>query len=268
MELTLTQWSALGLGLLLLAQGARDGYRRGPVRQLAAWVALAVAVAAGWLLGAQLGPWLLDHTAVPWMLRGWAGAIATGTLAWLASLAWLWHLGRRAAGAEEPEHPVLGAVVGCWTGMLHAATLLLAICAWAGLDEAARAPSIARATWAVTTREHLAELPGLSWMHGYSPWPRQWVRLAQKGRKVLASPAASRRLMEQQPIRALASHPAFYTAWGDPEIKRLLREGAFWEAAHHPKARPLMDDENFQRQLLDLDLEVILDKSLIEKDPG
>ena len=71
-------------------------------------------------------------------------------------------------------------------------------------------------------------------------------------------------LVGEESVRALASHPSFYTAWGDPEVKQLIRRGQWLEAARHPRARQLLDDEGFQRQLLDTDLEVSLDKSLVK----
>lgn len=262
MDLTPTQWIALALALLLLVQGARGGYRRGPVRQLAGLLALLAAGAVGWLAGAPLGLWLLADSPVPWLLRESAGMVATGALVWLVALAWLWHLGRRSNGSEEAESPVMGAIVGCWTGILNVAVLILSICAWAGFNEAVLTPFAAERSWAAQTRQALAGLPGCAALGSYSPWPDAWVRVASKTRRTLGQPEASRRLMEQEPVRALASHPTFYTAWGDPDIKRLLREGSFWEAACHPKARPLLNDEAFQRQLLEIDLESLLDKSL------
>lgn len=262
MGLTLTQWVALAIALLLLVQGARGGYRRGPTRQLAGLMALLIAAAIGWLAGPPLGLWLLVDSPVPWMLREATGGIMIGALTWLAALAWLWHLGRRPSGSDEAENPVMGAFVGCWTGLLNIALLTLVLCAWAGLSETLLPPAAADRSWAVQSREALAGLPGCTRLAGYSPWPDSWVRVVKKARHVLAHPDASRRLMEQEPVRALASHPTFYTAWGDPDIKRLVREGDFWEAACHPKARPLLNDEAFQRQLLSVDLEALLDKSL------
>lgn len=268
MEPNLFQWCALALAVALLIQGARGGYRRGPIRQLAGVLALLISVVIGALLGPPLGLWLFADSLVPWALRETAGALATSAVAWLVALAVLWRLGRRPKGAEEAENPVLGAIVGCWTGLLNAGLLVLALTAWAGAEETLLdAPTAARTT-AVRGREALAELPGLGRLHGYSPWPGPWARLVQKSRRVLADPEASRHLMEQEPIRALASHPTFYTAWGDPEVKRLLRQGDFMGTAQHPKVRPLLNDENFQRQLLQLDLESAMDKALKKNKVG
>lgn len=268
MEPNLFQWCAMALGLALLIQGARGGYRRGPIRQLAGLLALLLSVGLGALIGPQLGPWLLADSLVPWVLRELMGVLATSALIWLVALSWLWHLGRRPKGAEEAESPVLGTIVGCWTGLLNAALLILMLAAWAGMNETLLDAGAAAQTTAVRGREALAELPGLGRLHGYSPWPETWARLVQKSRRVLSDPEASRRLMEQEPIRALASHPTFYTAWGDPEVKQRLRQGDFLGAAQHPKVRPLLNDEAFQRQLLDLDLESAMDKALKKNKAG
>lgn len=267
MHLSLTQWSAALVALALLIQGARNGYRRGPIRQLAGPLALLASALVGWLAGPTLGLALLTDSAVPWVLREGVGMLAVAVMTWLLALAWLWHIGRRPKGAEEAESPVLGSLVGCWTGLLNIALLVLALAAWAGLAEAMLRPEEATRHWAVETRAELARLPGAEGLGGFSPWPERWVRLLHKGREVLTNPEASRRLMEQDAVRALAANPSFYTAWGDPEIKQLLRQGQFLEVARHPKARPLLNDESFQRQLLQFDLENAMDKALMKSRP-
>lgn len=262
MQLNLTQWIGVLVGLALLIQGARAGYRRGPLRQLAGVLALIVAGVVGWLAGPTIGLALLADTWFPWMLREGAGILMMGLVVWLVALAWLWHLGRRPKGAEEAESPVLGAMVGCWTGLLDGALILLLVTGWAGLAETALRPEESAHSWAVETREALARLPGASALSGYSPWPESWARLLGKCRATFGNPEASRHLMEQERIRALAAHPSFYTAWGDPEIKMLLRQGRFLEAARHPKAHTVMNDEEFQRDLLKLNLENAVDEAL------
>lgn len=262
MNLSLTQWTGLLIGLGLLIQGARDGYRRGPIRQLASPLALLASALIGWLAGPAVGSAALADSSVPWLLRETVGMLGVGLLVWLVSLAWLWHIGRRPKGVEEAESPVLGSLVGCWTGLLNAATLVLILTAWAGTVEALQDREEASGHWAVVTRDGLAELPGCHGLAGYSPWPEHWRRMVDKARRVLANPEASKALMEQEGVRALAAHPTFYTAWGDPEIKSLLRQGHFVAAARHPKAHAVLNDEAFQRQLLSLDLESAMDKAL------
>lgn len=261
MTLSLTQSVGLILLLGLLIQGTWGGYRRGPVRQLAGLIALILAGLVGWLAGPPLGLAVLADSSVPWLLREPAGMLGLGLVVWLVALAWLWRVGRRPKGAEEAENPVLGAVVGCWTGLLNAAVLLLLLAAWAGWTEMLT-DNAERHHWSVRARDDLASLPGGEWLNGATPWPESWQRIVRKARRVLANPEASHRLMEQDPIRALAAHPTFYTAWGDPEVKRLLREGRLADALGHPKVKPLLNDEEFQRKLLNVNLEVSLDKAL------
>ena len=269
MTLSLIQAAALLTGLVLLIQGARNGYRRGPLRQLAGLLALAIASLVGWLAGPAVGQALLADTAMPWLLRAGVGMLAIAMTTWLAALALRWRAGRRPAGAEEAENPVLGSLVGCWTGLLNASLLVLALCGWAGWHETLLHPQAARQHWAVEAHEDLAALPGAGGLSGWSPWPERWGRLVHKAQAVLGNPEASRRLMEQESVRALATHPSFYTAWGDPEIKALLRQGRFIEAAQHPKARPLMNDEAFQTELLQVNLEDAMDKALAKvRSPG
>jgi hypothetical protein len=262
MSLTVTQWIAFSVALIFLIQGAYSGYKRGPIRQCAGIVALIVAVAVGWIFGGELGLLFLNDTIVPWLLRGPIGVIGLSALTWLLALSWLWFVGRRAKGAEETESPVLGALVGCWTGFMNCAFLLAVLTAWAGAREILSPATIAQQHWAVAARDDLSAIAGMDWVKGYSPWPESWKRIVRKGHQVLSSPEASRRLMEQEPIRALASHPTFYTAWGDPEVKRLAHNGSLGDLLEHPKVRPLLNDAAFQQQLIHTDLEVLLDKSL------
>lgn len=265
MTASLTQWVCLLVALALLIQGARGGYRRGPIRQLAGVLALLASALIGWLAGPALGLWLFADSAIPWMFREGAGMVVVALVTWLIALAWLWRAGRRPAGADEAESPVLGSIVGCWTGILNIAILVLALTAWAGLREMLCAPEEARAHWTVNVREELAGLPGAQSLSGFSPWPDRWARIIHKAGLALADPECSKRLMQQDAVRALASHPSFYTAWGDPDVKRLLRHGRWIEAAHHPKVLPLLNDEGFQRQLLGVDMELVLDKSLVKQ---
>jgi hypothetical protein len=262
MNLTITQWIGLGVALFFLIQGAYHGYQRGPIRQCASLVALVVALTLGWIFGGELGQLFLDNTIVPWLLRGVLGTLALTVLIWLLTLSWLWFVGRRAKGVEETESPVMGALVGCWTGLIHCALIVGVLSAWAGAREILSPPTVARQHWTVIARDELSDLPGMSWLKGYTPWPENWQRIARKGQQVLGNAEASRRLMEQEPIRALASHPTFYTAWGDPEVKRLAHAGSLGDLLEHPKVKPLLNDEAFQRQLIHTDLELLIDKSL------
>lgn len=262
MSLSLTQVTALLILLMLLIGGAWGGYRRGPIRQLAGVIALASAILIGWLAGPPLGLWLLTDTSVPWILRESVGIFFVALITWLIALSLLWYLGRRNPDTKESESPVLGAIVGCWTGLLNSAILLALLTTWAGVAETLLKPADAEQHWAVSTRQSLAELPGAGALSGYSPIPHRWQTLFTKFKRVMANPEASRRLMEQEPIRALATHPTFYTAWGDPEIKQLVRQGRLWAVLEHPSSRALLNDEPFQRELLQLDLEAAVDKAL------
>ena len=117
--LSVTVWVALVVLALLMVRGAWRGYRRGPMRQLAGPVALATGQLVGWLFGSDLGHACLQGTSYPWVLRGFTGVVVLTCLTGLACYALFWRLGRQPEGQTEAESPVLGSLVGCWTGLLY-----------------------------------------------------------------------------------------------------------------------------------------------------
>lgn len=262
MEPTLAQALALVLLVGMMAAGAAAGHRRGPARQLAGPLAGGVALLAAWLAGPSAGHALLGSVGVPWIFRTAGGMLLVFLATWLVVLAWLWRRGKPLAASGEPDNPVMGAMVGCWTGMLG---WLFLLATWGSVDawrrELAGPHDKETPAW-VGAMAEIAALPALGWLGRLPAWPESAVRLVKMSRQVMAEPASSRRLMADPRVRALASHPTFYTAWGDPEIKRLAQEGRYWTLLQHPKVQPLLEDEGFQRELAALDLEAVLGKAL------
>lgn len=259
MDLNLTQWLALaGMAGMMLA-GAAAGHRRGPGRQLAGPLAAAVALLLAWLGGPAAGHAALGSLGVPWIFRSAGGILAVFLVAWLAALAILWRLGKPAAASGEPDNPVLGAVVGCWTGLLG---WLAIVVAWGSVEAWRRelaGPGEPEARGGVMAE--VAGIPAMGWLGELPAWPESAVRVVKLSRRVMADPAKTRRLMADPRVRSLASHPSFYPAWGDPEVKALAQQGRYWTLLQHPKVQPLLDDEGFQRELAALDLEAVLGKA-------
>lgn len=261
MEPTLTQVLAAGALLGMIIAGAAAGHRRGPGRQLAGPVAGAVGLLAAWLAGPALGHATFGALGVPWIFRAAAGIAAVFLLTWLATVALLWRLGKPTASSGEPDRPVLGAVVGCWTGMLGWLAILVA---WGSVDAWRRelsGPGEEAAPGRGAVAE-VAALPLMGWLGNLPAWPDSAVRVVRLSRQVMADPVKSRRLMADPRVRALASHPSFYPAWGDPDVKSLAQKGHYWALLQHPKVQPLLEDEGFQRELASLDLEEVLGRAL------
>ncbi len=240
--------------------GARSGYHRGPLRQLAAPLAAIGAIAVAAWVGPDVGHAWLGELGVPWILRGPVGFLVVAALLWLALLAILWRAGRPLAATGESESPVMGAVTGCWTGAL---AWLLVLTSWGQHAAWQRELSPAPRQEPGAIGE-IARLPGLGWLGSMEAWPEKPREIVRAGRRVMADPAANRRLMENPRVRALASHPAFYTAWGDPEVKRLTRGGDYLTLLEHPKVKVLLADEGFQRELAAFDLIGALKQALRE----
>lgn len=258
---TWTQALALAGFVACLTLGARSGYRRGPVRQLATPLAAVGALALAAAFGPGLGHAWLGQLGVPWILRGPAGFLIFAAVAWLALLALIWRAGRPLAETGEAESPVMGAMVGCWTGGL---AWLAVMTTW-GQHEAWRrelGPRDPRGQ--ASSLAEIARLPGLGWLIEMEAWPETPREIIRAGRRVMADPEANRRLMQNPGVRALASHPTFYTAWGDPEVKRLAKSGDYLALMDHPKVSLLLADEGFQRELAAFDLLGALKQALRE----
>jgi hypothetical protein len=262
MELTLAQILALAALLTLMVGGAAAGHRRGPGRQLAGPLAGLLAMVVGWLAGPALGHAVLGMVGIPWIFRSAGGMLLAFLLAWLLTLMVLWRAGKPTASSGEPDNPVLGAIMGCWTGVFSWLAVLIA---WASVDawrrELAGAGELQELKRSGTIAE-VAALPALGWLGELPAWPDSAVRVVRMSREVMADPAKTRRLMADPRVRALASHPSFYPAWGDPEVKQLAQRGSYWALLQHPKVRPLLEDEGFQRELAAVDLEDLMSKSL------
>lgn len=260
-----TPWMLWLAGLvlaLLMARGAWRGYRRGPLRQLAGPFALSVGLVVGWLFGPDLGHSLLHGTSFPWLMRGAAGVIGLTCLTGLLVYGFAWWSDKRPEGADEAESPVLGAMVGCWTGLLYFCLLVLALVTVASLQELIAGPQAAQTHLSVQARNQIADTPLTHWLKDWTPIPDRQKKLIQQTRMLMADPEARRRLMAMPEMRGLASHPTFYQAWEDKKVRELLNNKDLSGFIDHPKVRAVLADEEFQKQADSLDLPAIFDRAL------
>jgi uncharacterized membrane protein required for colicin V production len=260
--LSATLWVALALLSLLMVRGAWRGYRRGPMRQLAGPVALATGQLVGWLFGSDLGHACLQGTSYPWMLRGITGVIVLSCLTGLASYALFWRLGRQPEGQKEAENPVLGALVGCWTGLLYFLILIVVLATVASVYDLFEKAGDSRRHWTVEIRNDLADTPFTADLKDWSPIPDKQRMLIRQTRRLMADPEARRRLMAQPEIRALAAHPTLYQAWEDKKVRELLNNNDLTGFIDHPKVRAVLADEQLQKEAEKVDLTKIIEQSL------
>jgi uncharacterized membrane protein (GlpM family) len=258
--------------------GTRRGYWRGPLRQLAPTFALLVAGAVAWLCGAAFGHWALKTTLVPWLLRGLIGALLLGAVVWLAVFAFAWRFGRSRFPNHlgEAESPVLGALVGCWTAILWTTAGFLLLCAaaavgqfWLNNTHGESGPVRTAVTQLVRVKNSLALVRGCGWLRNWNPLPRKVRRTLEKGILVVNTPGAQRRLSRLQPVRALATHPAFFPLRENEEIRELaFRKRDVEGLLAHPLVLRMLADEDFQRLLAGVDLEAFFDEALAATYPA
>lgn len=257
-----TLWVATALLAALMIRGAWRGYRRGPVRQLAGPAALTVGQLCGWLFGGELGHALLQGTAYPWMLRAATGVVGLACFSGLLCYALLWRLGRLPEGQEEAESPVLGALVGCWTGTLYFLLLVGLLASVASVHDLLARPGTPEKHWTMALRDELAATPLTRDLKDWSPIPDQQRTLIRQTRRLMADPEARRRLMAQPEIRALAAHPTLYQAWEDKKVRELLNNNDLSGFIDHPKVRAVLADEALQKEAEKADLAKIIDRAL------
>ena len=261
-DLSGTLWVALVILALLMIRGAWRGYRRGPLRQLAGPVALASGVLVGWLFGSDLGLAWLEGTTYPWMLRGLTGVVGLACATGLVCYALLWRLGRSPTDQKEAESPVMGALVGCWTGLLYFLILLALLATVASVYDLFEKPDDSRHHWSVEIRNDLAATPFTADLKDWSPIPAKQRTLIRQTRQLMANPEARRRLMAQPEIRALAAHPTLYQAWEDKKVRELLNNNDLTGFIDHPKVRAVLADEPLQKEAERVDLTKIIEQSL------
>ena len=255
-------WLAGLILAALMARGAWRGYKRGPWRQLAGPIALTLGLALGWAFGPDLGHSLLHGTAFPWLMRGAAGVVGLTCLTGLLIYGLAWWLGKRPEGVDEAENPILGSMVGCWTGLLYFCLIVLALATLASVQELVAGPKAASHYLSVRARNQIADTPLTAWLKSWTPIPDRQKKLIEQTRLLMADAEARKRLMAMPEIRALAAHPTFYQAWEDKKVRELLNDKDLSGFINHPKVRALLADEEFQKQADSLDLPAIFEQAL------
>jgi len=258
-----TLWGAAAILAALMVRGAWRGYRRGPLRQLAGPAALTIGQLSGWLFGGELGHALLQGTSYPWMLRGVTGVVGLACVSGLLGYALLWRLGRTPEGQDEAENPVLGALVGCWTGALYFLLLVGILASVASVYDLLARPGTPSRHWTVELRDELAATPLTQGLKDWSPIPDQQQTLIRQTRRLMADPEARRRLMAQPEIRALAAHPSAYQAWEDKKVRELLNNNDLSGFIDHPKVRAVLADEVLQKEAEKVDLARVIERALL-----
>lgn len=258
---------AIILLIFLMVRGAWRGYKRGPLRQLAGPLALTLGLIAGWIFGRECGHALFHGTSFPWLLRGATGVILLSCTVGILIYGICWWLGKRPEGMDEAESPVLGSLVGCWTGLLYFSLLVLMVTAWAAMEELISGPEVAEKNWVVQTRNELADTPISAWLKTWSPLPDRQSHLITLIRRLMANPEARKRLINTPEVRALAAYPSMYQALEDKKVRELLNNKDLSGFIEHPKVRAVLADEPLQIEMEKVNLEAILEQSLKSTQP-
>lgn len=248
------------------------GYWRGPVRQLAPLGAFLASSLIAYFFGGMFGHAWLGLLGVPWILRGVCGSVLLCLFIWLPVFSFLWQKGRGQVSEKtgEPEHPVLGALVGCWTGIFWGVFAAVCIVVAGTLGEAylsvragARNSVVGHCLHAAAVAKNsLAIYPGLRFLKTWSPLPDSAFRIVGKTLDVLGSKEAQQRLLKMPEIQSLVTDPAVYPVLSDPEIQAMISRKDLDGLLSDPRVRRMVSDETFQKRVASLNLEPLLDFAL------
>lgn len=256
--------------LAILFIASWRGYWRGPIRSIAVFIAFLVAGIPAWLFGADLGFACLGNFGIPWILRGLFGILLTGILIWLPTFGALWMWGRKQISEKtgEPESPILGACVGCWTGFFWVGLCLLMITFAGALGEAFLSGSrkMPHGMWAgicrsaVCARASVALVPGLSFTQNWNPLPESTLRKIDKLIAVLSDRTVSRKFIHSPEVQSVMSLPAVYPVINSPKIQAMIAARDIDGILSDPDIGKMLDDEDFQQALAEIDFERLLDQ--------
>ena len=219
--------------LAIVFAGSWHGYWRGPLRQIAPLAAFVFAGTLAWLFGSELGFAVLGKIGVPWILRGISGVLLVGILAWLPVFSILWARGRKQVSEEtgEPHLPVLGAVVGCWTGGLWVAALVLVIISAGTIGDALlcgrRNPTksiLGKCAYSASVaKKSVALIPGFAVAGTLQIVPEKMLRTLNKLVDVLGNARACYRFFDMPEVLFISSLPSVYPVVNSPEIREMVR---------------------------------------------
>lgn len=260
-----TSWTLLLAGLLflwLIIRGAWRGYQRGPLRQCAGPFSLSLGILLGWLYGREFGFWILEETSFPWLLRGFIGSLFLGCASGLFLYGIIWWLGKKSTQSEEAESPVLGSIIGCWTGILYFSILFLLTTTSAAVIELWEPTEKNRSNWIVSLRDDLAATPYTSWIKTWSPLPKRAHDLIQGIRYLAQNPEARAKLSKNPKISEICRYPSLKMAIEDEYVVKLLNDNNLSNFICHPKVQAVLADEDLQRKVAQLQItDLILELS-------
>lgn len=258
--------------LAILFANTWRGYWRGPIRSVAPLVAFVLAGTCSWLFGADLGFAFLGDFGIPWMLRGLLGILLTGILIWLPVFSLLWMWGRKDVSEKtgEPESPVLGACVGCWTGFFWIAVCVLMLSSVGALGESFLSGSRrnAQGVWAsicrgaVCVRASVGLVPGFGFVPDWNPLPGNTVRKIDKLVAVLSDRNSARKFIYTPEVQSVLSLPSVYPVVNAPRIQKMIAERDVNGLLSDPEINKILDDEDFLNALAEIDFERLLDQIL------
>lgn len=261
--------------LAILFVNSWRGYWRGPIRSVAPLVAFAFAGTLAWLFGADLGFAFLGKFGIPWVLRGIFGVLITGMLVWLPVFSLLWMWGKKDVSEKtgEPESPVLGACVGCWTGFFWVGVCVLVLTSVGALGEALLSASRNRkqGAWtaicrgAACARGSVGLLPGFSFAASWNPLPESVVRKIDKLSAVLSDRNSAKKFIYTAEVQSVLSLPAVYPIVNSPRIQQMLDAHDVDGILSDPEISKMLDDEDFRQALSEIDFERLLDQILEAK---
>lgn len=253
-------------GLFLLWQ-IFLGWRRGPLRQVCAVLAIIAGYVAGVYGGSVLAPLLQPLLPLPGFLVSVAGGILMALAVYfavgLAGSILFRKTGDQESGVVRFVYGVSGGLLGCVAGLLLLWILFMGF-RLAGTVAVARLESALLAG----KEEELPPVVGImarfrqatetgrigEAARRVDAVPERTHRLVGGAVTVMTTPARARLFLEFPPARELADDPAFTRLGSDPDVQEALRKGDYAALFRHPGVAALFNDPDMAERLKKFDL--------------
>lgn len=254
------------------------GWSRGVIRQCVSLIALIAAIGTAVYAGPLLAP-ALPALGFPVFIRPIvAGTLIVlliwGTVATISSIIFR-KTDEQGVGLVRTAYGLGGALLGLLSGLL-----LLGICAWGvriagsladGLQTGARVKSPSKGQPAQVSTEASAlpslkriieESPLSAWIAKADPITPEWYPRLGKIGQILASPAASERLLADPAFATIARSPHLASIRNDPDLQDALRSADLWTLLRNPKVQAAAADTQLRTALSLLDVDRALERAL------
>lgn len=259
------------------------GWQRGPVRQAASLLGLALGSAAGFWLGPAIAP-VVPTFGFPQFLRPVFGGCLLGLAVWgaisiLSSIVFR-RTGEQGWGMIRMVYGLSGAALGLLSGLVVLGVGAIAVRSAGsfadGVQKADHPNTRGNPRPRAATDDHplsilkkaIEDSPAAPVLNALDPLPGNLYARLEKAGEVFASPSAKLRLMSDPAMSGIAKNPKLIALMNDGPLQEALRSGDLAAILRNPKVQAAASDTQLLTLLRTMDLDAILEKATAEPISG